>query len=66
MQGDLASDQWLKVYNASLPSARSWYMVDGVAVRDVMITLIDSSGGNSAVATAENSIQSIISSKGSL
>jgi hypothetical protein len=41
-------------------------MVDGVAVRDVMITLVDSSGGNSAVATAENSIQAIISSKGSL
>jgi len=66
MQGDLASDTWLKVYNASLPSAQSWYMVDGVAVRDVMMQLIDSSGGNSAVASAENSIQTIISSKGLL
>ncbi|MCA9378835.1 extracellular solute-binding protein [Candidatus Dojkabacteria bacterium] len=67
MQQELASDQYLRTFNAGLPLAESWDMIDGLAVRSEFNKLIaKTSISQSSIADTENAIQRIISSKGQL
>lgn len=65
MLQDLQSDQYLRIYNAALPTAQSWYMVNGYTAKNAFIKLLDNSNpSQSAISTAENEIQQAIISKG--
>jgi multiple sugar transport system substrate-binding protein len=67
MQQELQADTYLRVYNAALPSAQTWYMVDGYAVRESFKKLIGSSGTSlSDIAQTENEVDTIIKNKGKL
>jgi multiple sugar transport system substrate-binding protein len=66
MQQELQADPFLREFNSALPTAQSWYMVDGLAVKESLESLIDSSGSASEIGTAENEVQQIIRNKGVL
>ncbi len=67
MQQELQADTYLRVYNGALATAQSWYMVDGLAVRESFKKLIlNSSTSLSTIAQTENEIDTIIKNKGKL
>lgn len=66
MSSELANDEYLKVYNESLPYAKTWYQVKGLEVRDIFNELIDENPTLSNVAKAENDVQTLIDSKGAI
>lgn len=67
MSTELQNDEFLQVYNESIPFAKSWYMVKGLEVEAEFNKLIDASGtSQSQIAQTENAIQLLISNKGKL
>lgn len=66
MQQELQTDQYLRVYNAALPTAQTWYMIKGQEVQAAFNTMLDKSGGQSAISEVENEIQRIMANKGKL
>lgn len=67
MQQELQSDQYLRVYNSALPTAQSWFMVEGYGVRTAFNKLLDGNGNaQSLISEAENTIQQIFFNQGSL
>lgn len=67
MQQELASDQYLRTFNAALPLAETWDMVDGLAVRKEFKDLIGKTSiSQSSIGDTENAIQRIIAGKGKL
>lgn len=66
MQQELLSDEYLKTYNNVLPTAQSWYMVNGLEVKAIFAELIESAGKASDVSSAENAVQRVIDQAGTL
>ncbi len=66
MQQDLLGDDYLSTYNSILPTAQSWYMVNGLEVKAIFAELIESAGSASDVSTAENAVQRVIDQAGRL
>lgn len=67
MQQELQADQYLRVFNAAMPSAQSWYMVEGYGVKQELNKMLDANGGaQSLISQAENAIQQIFFNKGKL
>jgi multiple sugar transport system substrate-binding protein len=63
MATDLQADPYLRVYNAAMPTAQSWYMVNGYAVRAAFAELIESAGGQSNIQNAQSKIDQITTTK---
>lgn len=67
MADELRTDDYLKIYNESLPFLKSWYMVKGVDVEEAFNTVLDGTSiSQSQVSSLEADIQTIISNKGKL
>jgi ABC-type glycerol-3-phosphate transport system substrate-binding protein len=58
---DIRSDQYLQNFNSELPSATSWYMVNGLEVRKAFQDLIDSNGTQANISQAQTVIREIMS-----
>lgn len=66
MQQDLQSDQYIRVYNSALSTAKTWYQVDGLAVKELFKALIKTGGSLDEIADVENQVQTIVTNKGKL
>ncbi len=66
MSTELQNDEYLKLYNSSLPNAESWYQVKGIEVKEIINELLSKPSSQSGVAKAENDIQLLIDAKGEL
>ncbi len=67
MLEELRDDQFLSVFNESVPFAQSWNMVKGIEVKSIFKELLDNTTINaSAVSRAENQILDLITLKGIL
>lgn len=66
MSQELAADQYLQVYNESLPYAQTWYQTKGIEVKEVFRELIDGSSTLSSIASAENDVQTLLDSAGEI
>jgi len=58
---DIRSDPYLQNFNSELPSATSWYMVNGLEVRKAFQDLIDSNGTQANISQAQTVIREIMS-----
>ncbi|BCX13913.1 MAG: hypothetical protein KatS3mg085_445 [Candidatus Dojkabacteria bacterium] len=66
MSNELESDSYLKIYNESLPHAKTWRQVKGLQVKEIFKELIDKNASSSAISSAENDVQILIDSAGEL
>lgn len=66
MAADLQADQYLRVFNSSLPTAQSWYMVNGMSVQAAFEELLETSGGSNNLLAIQNKIDQIILNKGNI
>lgn len=67
MQQELQTDQYLRVYNAALPTAQTWYMIKGQEVQEAFNKMLDQTSSNqSSISQLENEIQRIMANKGKL
>lgn len=67
MAQKLQTDLDLSVFNASLPYAQSWYMVNGTKVRELFQSAFSSGGLNQAQITSlQEEVQSVITNKGQI
>jgi len=67
MQQILQTDPDLSVFNASLPFARSWYMVKGIEVKGIFNTMLNTGTTDStALAKAQNDVLAQMSNKGKI
>lgn len=64
MQQELQTDQYLRVYNAALATAQTWYMIKGQEVQAAFNTMLDKSGSQSSISEVENEIQRLMLNKG--
>ncbi len=67
MATELSDDQYLKIYNDSLPNLKTWYMVKGMDIKEAFNKVIE---GNSVsqgqLTTLETNVKTLISNKGVL
>jgi multiple sugar transport system substrate-binding protein len=66
MQSKLVGDTYLRVFNDALPTARTWYMTNGLEVRPAWKELIISSGTVNNLTAAQSRIQKIVDERGIL
>jgi multiple sugar transport system substrate-binding protein len=68
MQNELQNDDFLKVYNKSLPFAQTWYMVKGIGVKEEFSKLLTSRSriSSSNLVETENNIKGLQALKGIL
>lgn len=67
MTQDLELDEYLRIYNESIPYAESWRMIKGIEVREEFNKLLNATSTNqNAIAQTNNAIQLILTLKGKL
>lgn len=64
MYQEQQSDQYLRYYNAALPTAQSWKTADGLLVRQRIEDLLDGQASSQAILSAQQDITTIINNAG--
>lgn len=66
MSTELENDNYLKIFNESLPHAKTWRQVKGIEVKKIFKELIEKGNSQSSISSTENDVQILIESAGVL